>query len=201
MSPSTVPSIESWMKSQGYHLFISERVEFMKSSQEQPRQIVNDLFGRLDRLAWGKVHTVVLIALGIGWALDGFEVTIVGPMLSFLAKYFHRTVQQAAYVGSVFLLGAFAGALIFSVLADGAVNASWSIGSIVASLTSLVVLVSLPPAVGWRYVFLFGGVVAIFVAIVRRILPESPRWLAYHGHLDQAEAVVEKVEASCLWGV
>ena len=252
------------MKSQGYHPFISEGVEFMKSSQEQPRQIVTDLFGRLDRLAWGKVHTVVLIALGIGWALDGFEVTIVGPMLSFLAKYFHMTVQQAADVGSVFLLGAFAGALIFSVLADrlgrkrlflvtillyglatlatafstgyisllifrfltgfgiggeygavnaaidefiparyrgradGAVNASWSIGSIVASLTSLVVLVSLPPAVGWRYAFLFGGVVAIFVAIVRRILPESPRWLAYHGHLDQAETVVEKVEASCL---
>jgi putative MFS transporter len=47
---------------------------------------------------------------------------------------------------------------------------------------------------GWRWVVLIGSVGAIFVWFIRLSLPESPRWLARHGRLDEAERVVTDIE-------
>ena len=35
---------------------------------------------RLDRLRWGRFHTLVVVALGITWILDGLEVTLAGAI-------------------------------------------------------------------------------------------------------------------------
>ena len=35
---------------------------------------------RLDRLPWGRFHTLVAVALGITWVLDGLEVTLAGSI-------------------------------------------------------------------------------------------------------------------------
>ena len=35
---------------------------------------------RLDRLGWGRFHTLVVLALGITWILDGLEVTLAGAV-------------------------------------------------------------------------------------------------------------------------
>jgi putative MFS transporter len=48
---------------------------------------------------------------------------------------------------------------------------------------------------GWRWVALIGASGALFVWWFRRDVPESPRWLALHGHADRAEAVLRKLEA------
>ncbi len=47
---------------------------------------------------------------------------------------------------------------------------------------------------GWRWVVLFGSAGAIFVWFIRLALPESPRWLARHGRLAEAERVVAGIE-------
>lgn len=39
-----------------------------------------DVPARLDRLRWGRFHTLVAVALGITWVLDGMEVTITGSI-------------------------------------------------------------------------------------------------------------------------
>jgi MFS transporter, putative metabolite:H+ symporter len=49
---------------------------------------------------------------------------------------------------------------------------------------------------GWRWVVLLGGVSALFVWYFRRNLPESPRWLAGQGRLDEAHAVLSRLEAT-----
>jgi putative MFS transporter len=51
---------------------------------------------------------------------------------------------------------------------------------------------------GWRWVVLLGSMGALLVWIVRRIVPESPRWLASHGHEEKAERIVEKMEAKAV---
>ena len=51
---------------------------------------------------------------------------------------------------------------------------------------------------GWRWVVLIGSVGALFVWVVRRELPESPRWLINQGRLDEAEAVTASIEAKVL---
>jgi putative MFS transporter len=48
---------------------------------------------------------------------------------------------------------------------------------------------------GWRWVVMIGALAAPVVVILRRNLPESPRWLAKHGRLAEADAVVKALEA------
>jgi putative MFS transporter len=48
---------------------------------------------------------------------------------------------------------------------------------------------------GWRYVVLIGSSGALFIWWVRKRLPESPRWLAQHGRIEEAERVVRALEA------
>ncbi|MFM0294495.1 MULTISPECIES: MFS transporter [Paraburkholderia] len=51
---------------------------------------------------------------------------------------------------------------------------------------------------GWRCVVLVGSIGAIFVWFIRRIVPESPRWLASHGREEQAERIVATMEAKAV---
>jgi putative MFS transporter len=46
----------------------------------------------------------------------------------------------------------------------------------------------------WRVVILIGSVGAVVVWILRRHIPESPRWLARHGRIDEAEKIVADIE-------
>jgi putative MFS transporter len=48
---------------------------------------------------------------------------------------------------------------------------------------------------GWRWVVLIGSVSAVAVWVIRRGVPESPRWLASHGRVMQADAIVAALEA------
>ncbi|BCZ85446.1 MFS transporter (plasmid) [Paraburkholderia terrae] len=47
---------------------------------------------------------------------------------------------------------------------------------------------------GWRVVVLAGSIGAVLVWFIRRAVPESPRWLATHGHVEKGERVVSKIE-------
>ncbi len=66
----------------------------------------------------------------------------------------------------------------------------WAYGTIAAGLIGVFVL----PSFGWRGAFLVGAVPALYVAYLRRALPESPRYLASRGLLNEADAVVRQVE-------
>ena len=54
----------------------------MEQAENAPTQavVVTDIPSRLDRLPWGRFHTLVVIALGITWILDGLEVTLAGAV-------------------------------------------------------------------------------------------------------------------------
>jgi len=47
---------------------------------------------------------------------------------------------------------------------------------------------------GWRWVLIIGSVGALFIWWIRLGLPESPRWLAQHGRLAEADAIVSRLE-------
>jgi MFS transporter, putative metabolite:H+ symporter len=47
---------------------------------------------------------------------------------------------------------------------------------------------------GWRWVVIVGSAGAVFIWLIRLGLPESPRWLAQHGQLAAADAIVTRME-------
>ena len=48
---------------------------------------------------------------------------------------------------------------------------------------------------GWRWVVLIGAHGALFVWWIRRELPESPRWLAQQGRVEEADRIMRALEA------
>lgn len=70
----------------------------------------------------------------------------------------------------------------------------WPIGFVSAGVLSYVML----PLGGWRSVFVALAVPAVFVLAVRRLVPESPRWLEHAGRLDEADRVLEGIEAKVM---
>jgi putative MFS transporter len=56
----------------------------------------------------------------------------------------------------------------------------------------------LVPRFGWQTMFYLGAVPAILVVFLRRLLPESPRWLASKDRLKEADAIVTQIERSII---
>ncbi len=75
---------------------------------------------RLDRLPWGRFHTLVAVALGITWVLDGLEVTLAGSIAGALeaSSRLHFSASDIGLASSFYLTGAVVGALGFGWMTD-----------------------------------------------------------------------------------
>ncbi|MBW0451023.1 MFS transporter, partial [Paraburkholderia phenoliruptrix] len=82
--------------------------------------IETDLPSRLDRLPWGRFHTLIVVALGVTWLLDGLEVTLAGAVASALksSPTLRFTNAEVGLAGSAYIAGAVLGALGFGWLTD-----------------------------------------------------------------------------------
>jgi MFS family permease len=82
--------------------------------------VETDIPARLDRLPWGRFHTLVVVALGITWILDGLEVTLAGTVAGALKQspVLQFSNADVGLAGSAYLAGAVLGALFFGWLTD-----------------------------------------------------------------------------------
>src|SRR3984893_7136055 len=79
---------------------------------------------------------------------------------------------------------------------DLVINGTYWLGSAAGAAGALFVLDTshFPANIGWRLAFGIGAIFGIFVLLVRRNVPESPRWLFIHGREQEAEQVVAAIE-------
>src|SRR5262249_23320705 len=80
---------------------------------------------------------------------------------------------------------------------DLAINGSFWVGAAAGAALSLVLLDPANFAVdtGWRLAFLLGAGLGLIVLILRRNLPESPRWLMTHGRHEEADLACRQIES------
>src|SRR6186997_1034078 len=85
---------------------------------------------------------------------------------------------------------------------DLVIGGSYWIGTILGSLASLVLLDTalFPMNIGWRLAFGLAALMGFGILLVRRNVPESPRWLFLHGHDAEAERVTSEIERQVVAG-
>lgn len=76
---------------------------------------------------------------------------------------------------------------------QGLLNTFWAIGWLAAAALAYFIIPGIQD--GWRWAFVAGALPALYIWVVRRKLPESPRWLALQGQGREALAIVEQIES------
>ncbi|MDQ2912118.1 MAG: MFS transporter [Chloroflexota bacterium] len=168
---------------------------------------------KLDATGVGLVASATFVGMFIGAAVAGrladrygrrtvFTVTLVifslGSALSALAPTY-ETLLAARVIAGIGLGGELpVVATLVSELSPRAqrgrmivlLESFWAYGTILAGIVAITVVANY----GWRWGFAVGAVPALYVAYLRRALPESPRFLAEKGRAPEADAVVRRVE-------
>lgn len=224
--------------------------------------IETDALDRLDNMPWTRFHTLLTVALGVGWALDSFETNIIGSMFGALKNQWSLSSAQGSLAVSIWVIGMAVGAIGFGYLADRfgrkrlflgtllwyavfaiATAFSWNfesflffrfmtalavggeysavtatmgefvpkkhrgrtdalilsgfpLGAMASAGVSWLLLQWLPAEFSWRIGFGLGALLALFFLWVRRVVPESPRWLLQQGRVAEVEQIVAQIAAT-----
>jgi MFS family permease len=149
------------------------------------------VFGYLtDRLGRKKLFTVTLgiyllftVASGLAWSYESFVV--------------FRFLAGAGIGGEYAAINSAIDELIPARVRGRvalAINGSWWVGTAAAAFFSYELLQQLDEWIGWRLGFFIGATLAFGIIVIRRFIPESPRWLLTHGRAEEAERVVGEIE-------
>ena len=151
------------------------------------------VFGRLaDRLGRKRLFLVTLVVYMGATVASGFSV-------GFVSFALFRFLTGVGIGGEYAAINSAIDELIPARVrgrVNLAINGSFWIGAAIGAALSLVLLDDrvLGPQLGWRAGFLLGAALAVAILLVRRHVPESPRWLLAHGRADEAGRIVAAIE-------
>jgi MFS family permease len=150
------------------------------------------VFGRLaDQLGRKRMFLATLVVYLVATVLTAFSFNLVSFALCRFLTGFGIGGEYAAINSAI-------DELIPARLrgrVDLAINGTFWIGAAMGAGLSVILLGPLVgPELGWRLAFGLGAVLAFAILLVRRHVPESPRWLLMHGRAEEAETVVRQIE-------
>ena len=139
-----------------------------------------------------------MITLGVylvGSGLTAFTLGNSGGWIAFL--YLTRFIAGMGIGGEYAAINSAIDELIpaqFRGRVDIAVNGTYWAGAILGTLGTFIFLKQMDLSLGWRLAFLIGPVLGVVILLVRRNLPESPRWQVMNGRVEEAEASISRIE-------
>jgi MFS family permease len=150
-------------------------------------------FGQLtDRFGRKKLFMLTLAVYTVATVLTAFSMN---PMWYFACRFFTGTGIGGEYAAINSAIDELIPAN-FRGRVDIAINGSFWIGAGAGALLTIPLLDPsvIDQGIGWRLAFGLGAVLAMGVLLVRRNVPESPRWLFIHGREDEGEQIVRDIE-------
>jgi MFS family permease len=151
------------------------------------------VFGRLaDRLGRKRIFLVTLAVYLVATVLTAFSFNLASFALCRFFTGFGIGGEYAAINSAIDeLIPARVRGRV-----DLAINGSFWVGAALGAFLSIFLLNPnlIDPGLGWRLAFGLGGVLGLAILLVRRHVPESPRWLLMHGRADEAERIIEDIE-------
>lgn len=129
------------------------------------------LFGLLCAFAWSYPALMVLRLI------QGIGIGGEAPMAVTYVNEISKTERRGRFVG------------LFQLLSP--------VGLVGAAIIGVWVV----PHLGWQWMFIIGAAPAFAMIFIRRSIPESPRWLARHGRLAEADQVLQRIEAKIPGGL
>jgi MFS family permease len=150
-------------------------------------------FGQLtDKFGRKKLFLLTLAVYTVATVMTAFAPN---PMWYFVARFF----TGAGIGGEYAAINSAIDELIpakYRGRVDIAINGSFWVGAAGGALLTIPLLdpTLVPPEWGWRLAFGLGAILAVGILVVRRHVPESPRWLFIHGREDEGEQIVRSIE-------
>jgi MFS family permease len=153
-------------------------------------------FGRLsDKLGRRNLFMITLAVYMVGSGLTALTLGAGPGWVAFL--YLTRFVAGMGIGGEYAAINSAIDELIparYRGRVDIAVNGTYWAGSVIGTLGTLLLLNVLDVGIAWRVGFLIGPVLGLFILVVRRHLPESPRWQIMNGKEREAEESITYIE-------
>jgi putative MFS transporter len=142
---------------------------------------IAERYGRMTAMVWSiALFALMSLVCALAWDYNSFLV--------------FRTIQGIGLGGEVPVAAVFISELAkahgrgrFVLLYE----LVFPIGLVAAALLGLWIV----PHLGWQWMFVVGALPALLALVLRRLLPESPRWLAVRGRIAEADAAVSLIEA------
>ncbi|MEU1521127.1 MFS transporter [Nocardia rhamnosiphila] len=151
------------------------------------------VFGRLtDRYGRKKLFIVTLVVYLVATAMTAFSFSVWWFVLFRFLTGLGIGGEYAAINSAIdeLIPGKYRGRI------DIVINGTYWLGASGGALLSVAALNPqlFAPDIGWRLMFGMGVLFGLLVLVVRRHVPESPRWMFIHGRDRQAEELVDAVE-------
>jgi MFS family permease len=150
-------------------------------------------FGQLtDRFGRKKLFILTLAIYIVATVLTAFAWT---PWFFYLCRFFTGAGIGGEYAAINSAIDELMPARLRGRI-DLLINGSYWLGSAAGSGVAVLLLDTdlFAANVGWRIAFGMGALLGLVILVVRRHVPESPRWLFIHGKDDEANRIVGDIE-------
>jgi MFS family permease len=154
------------------------------------------VFGRMSD-KWGR-RNLFMITLGVYLLGSGLTALTLGNGAGWIVfLYLTRFIAGTGIGGEYAAINSAIDEMIparYRGRVDIAVNGTYWAGAILGTLGTFILLNVMSPSIGWRLGFLLGPVLSLVILLVRRNLPESPRWKIMNGRQQAAEDSIAYIE-------